>query len=127
VIRVVAAAIVRDDRVLAALRKWPELGWEFPGGKLEAGEDEAAALRRECLEELGAEVRPTRRIGESSNDRIHMTLWQARLEAGEPLAGDDHDAIAWLSTADLDGAPIAGTDWLPLDAALLRSVRGLLG
>ena len=54
-IRVVAAALIRDRTVLAARRRRPD-GWEFPGGKVEPGEADGQALRRECSEELGVEV-----------------------------------------------------------------------
>jgi 8-oxo-dGTP diphosphatase len=58
-VRVVAAVIRRGGRILITRRHGhAERGgqWEFPGGKVEAGEDEPAALRREILEELGCEV-----------------------------------------------------------------------
>lgn len=122
-IAVVAAAIVRDGLVLAARRRVPELGWEFPGGKLDAGEDQPTALRRECLEELGAQVRPIRPIGASSNDQITITLWLAELIGGEPAAGSDHDALAWLRAEELDGSPVHGTAWLPLDIPLAAAAR----
>lgn len=58
-VRVVAAVIRRDGRILISRRHdGAERGglWEFPGGKVEAGESEPGALRREILEELGCEV-----------------------------------------------------------------------
>lgn len=56
---VVAAVIYKDDKVFAAMRS--EDGfmlnkWEFPGGKLEKGEDDVVALKRELKEELGIEI-----------------------------------------------------------------------
>lgn len=122
----VAAAIVRDGAVLAARRRAPELGWEFPGGKLEPGEDEPAALRRECAEELGVEVRAVRTLGVSADDQIHITLWLAEVERGEPEAGPEHDAVAWLSAEDLDGPAIDGVSWLPLDVPLAAAVGEML-
>jgi 8-oxo-dGTP diphosphatase len=58
-LKVVAALLVRDARVLACQRPRDQpfpLKWEFPGGKVEAGEDELAALGRELREELGVEI-----------------------------------------------------------------------
>jgi 8-oxo-dGTP diphosphatase len=59
VIHVAAAVIVRDGKILIGQRprgEWGELEWEFPGGKLEAGEDPAAALERELREELAIDA-----------------------------------------------------------------------
>ena len=64
--RVVAAAMVdRSGRVLIAQRppgKWQAGRWEFPGGKVEAGEDEEMAVRRELMEELGVRVDAAQRL-----------------------------------------------------------------
>jgi 8-oxo-dGTP diphosphatase len=57
--RVVAALILKDDRILACQRTRHQsmpLKWEFPGGKIEEGEQPRAALRRELEEELGIEA-----------------------------------------------------------------------
>jgi 8-oxo-dGTP diphosphatase len=59
-VRVVAAVIERDSKVLICQRKADArhpLKWEFPGGKVEPGEDDRAALARELREELGIEAR----------------------------------------------------------------------
>jgi 8-oxo-dGTP diphosphatase len=68
--RVVAAVIERDGRYLIAQRL-PKavfaLHWEFPGGKVEPGEDDATALRRELVEELAAEVE----VGELLEQKVH--------------------------------------------------------
>lgn len=64
-IEVVAALIVRDGRVLVCQRsaasKFP-LKWEFPGGKVEPGEDPSEALRRELREELAIEVTESKEL-----------------------------------------------------------------
>lgn len=120
-VAVVAAAVVRDGRVLAARRMRPRPGWEFPGGKVEPGELPAAALARECAEELAITVRARRRLGRADDGRVEIELWLAELLAGEPVLGDDHDALRWLDAATLDEP-----DWLPLDRALLAALRPYL-
>lgn len=62
---VVAAVMERDGLILACQRKKGdrhELKWEFPGGKVEQGEDPASALRRELSEELGIDAKIGREI-----------------------------------------------------------------
>lgn len=95
--------------------------WEFPGGKLEPGESPAAALVRECGEELGVLVAPIRFVARAGDERIRLDVWLARLVAGEPAPGPDHDELTWTTAAGL-----VQLDWLPLDAALLPDVRKAL-
>ena len=123
-VRVVGAALVRDGRVLAARRSPPARhagGWEFPGGKVEAGESHAHALVRELREELGVDVVVGARLGEIADEAIGLTLYLATLAGGEPQPLEDHDALRWLSVSELDDVA-----WLPIDAALLPRVAALL-
>jgi 8-oxo-dGTP diphosphatase len=120
-IRVVAAAIVRDGAVLAARRSRPPAlagGWEFPGGKVEADETDVAALRRECREELGVDIAVGPLLGEASDGRIVLQLHVATLLHGEPCAGIDHDELRWLPDEHLDTV-----EWLAIDRELLPFVR----
>jgi 8-oxo-dGTP diphosphatase len=111
---VVAAAIVRQGHVLAAHRRTP-VGWEFPGGKVEAGETEHEALRRECREELGIGIEVGAQLGRQAIDqRLELRLYAARLVDGEPVIGADHDQVRWLSASEL-----LTLGWLPADRALL--------
>ena len=123
-VRVVAAAIVRDGTVLAARRAAPLRlagGWEFPGGKVEAGEDDATALVRECAEELAVTVRVGAWLAAAPGDGIDLVLYAATLAGGEPVAGADHDELRWL-----DAASLGDVAWLRADADLLPAVRPLL-
>ena len=125
---VVGAAILHPDgrRVLAAQRRAPRSypgRWEFPGGKVEPGEDELAALRRECREELGVGVEPLVRLGgdlRAAGGRLVLRVWTARLVDGEPRALE-HAALRWLTRDELDGV-----DWLDADRPLVALLGGLL-
>lgn len=125
----VAAVALVDDlrrprRLLAARRSDPPAlagGWEFPGGKVEPGEDPADAAVREAVEELGVRVE----LGEPAGGpwplgRTHlMHLWWAVAAPGEaaprPLA--DHDELRWLTRATLDEVP-----WLENDRPVVAFV-----
>jgi 8-oxo-dGTP diphosphatase len=112
---VVGAAIVRDGRVLAARRRRPEPlagGWEFPGGKVDAGEAETAAVVRECAEELGVDVAcGTRLPGEwQISAALVLRVFLAEIVSGEPQPGPDHDELRWLDSTEL-----FDVDWLPAD------------
>lgn len=123
-IEVVAAALIRDGRVLAARRSAPHRlagGWEFPGGKLEPGEDAASALARECVEELGVEIAVGGRLDVATGDGIRLVLHVASITDGDPRPLEDHDELRWLEADELDGVA-----WLPVDRALLPAVTAVL-
>lgn len=126
---VVCAVVIRDGRVLAARRARPaELAglWEMPGGKLEPGEGESAAVARELREELGVEVE----VGEQFMPALdigpgwELVPYAAVLTSGSPRpmeADPAHDDVRWLSADQLDQVP-----WLPGDAPLVDAVRAWL-
>lgn len=123
---VVGAALVRDGRLLAARRSAPAdvAGrWELPGGKVDPGETEVAALVRECREELGVEVRPGERLGPESplKEGYVLRVWLATLVDGEPAPLEDHDALRWLAPEEL-----GEVDWLEADRPVVDVVRELL-
>jgi 8-oxo-dGTP diphosphatase len=112
---VVGAAILRDGRVLAARRRRPEPlagGWEFPGGKVDPGEAETAAVVRECAEELGVQVAcGTRLPGEwQISAALVLRVFLAEIVSGEPRPGPDDDELRWLA-----GKQLLDVDWLPAD------------
>jgi 8-oxo-dGTP diphosphatase len=130
---VVGAAILDGDppycRVLVTQRaEPPHLAglWEFPGGKVEAGEGEVAALVRECREELDVEVSVGERLGGDvvmHGDRGEWVLrvWLARIASGEVRLVEHSDA-RWLRGDELDTVP-----WIEADAPLVDALRTLLG
>lgn len=122
---VVAAALTRGGRVLAARRTRPpeQAGqWEFPGGKVRPGETEPAALARELLEELGVVAAVGARVGDDVDlgDNAVLRCFHAEVDTAD-VRPNEHDAVRWLPPEEL-----ADVTWLPADAALLPAVRNLL-
>lgn len=117
--RVVVGAVLRDDggRVLAARRERPP-GWELPGGKVEPGETEPAALVRELREELGITVEVGHRVGPDVPIAPDLLLhaWTAVLTGGEPAALE-HAELRWLAEHELDSVP-----WLPADRPIITAL-----
>jgi 8-oxo-dGTP diphosphatase len=125
VTRIVAAAIIADGRLLSARRDAGRYAgrWEFPGGKVEAGEDDRTALARELREELGVEAAVGAQVGGAwpLADGMHMHVYVVSLAAGEqPVCLDGHDALRWLSPAEFGEVP-----WIPFDLPVLALVAEL--
>jgi 8-oxo-dGTP diphosphatase len=113
---VVGAALVHRGRLLAAQRLAPpELAglWEFPGGKVEDGESDVDALRRECREELGVAVDVGELLGELAVPVGRLRVYRVELRAGEPVARE-HGALRWLAPSELFDVP-----WIPVDLELV--------
>ncbi len=113
---VTAAIIQRDGQVLIARR--PENGllgglWEFPGGKLEDGEDLPACLRREIAEELGATVEVGEQFGiyrhAYTHFRVTLHAFCCTLIEGEPRPIQPSD-LAWVGVDELAGYPMGKID-----------------
>lgn len=124
---VVGVALVRAGRVLAARRAFPPETagrWEFPGGKVEAGESADVAAVREIREELGCGIAVTRWLDPAVEIRPGLVLRVAvaDLVDGEPVPADGgHDAVRWLRADQLDDV-----DWLPADVPFARAVAQVL-
>lgn len=124
---VVGAALLDSaGRVLAAERAEPPhmAGmWEFPGGKVEDGETDLAALIRECAEELDVVVEPGDRLGRDiplPGGTAVLRVWTGRITAGTPRALE-HRSLRWLAAGELDDVP-----WLPADRPLVEELRRVL-
>jgi 8-oxo-dGTP diphosphatase len=125
---IVGAALVRDGRVLAGRRAAPAAAagrWEFPGGKVDAGESERQALARELREELGIEVlaaRPFMRLTHAYAERdVELSLWIVERFTGEPRSLDAQ-ALKWVAPAGL-----AAEDILEADRPFIEALRDLSG
>lgn len=128
----VAAAALIDDRGRVLLAERPEgksmAGlWEFPGGKVEAGEVPEAALARELYEELGIAVQPgdfaAHSVASHAYDGFHllMPLYVCRTWQGTPQPREGQ-RLQWLTPAQMDAAQMPPAD-APLVRALLRSLE----
>ena len=125
-IEVAAAVIRRGDRIFATQRGYGEWKgwWEFPGGKLEAGETPQQALAREIREELDAEIAIGDRIRTVEWDypTFHLTLhcyWCALTSDAVHL--NEHASARWLGREELHAVR-----WLPADVALLEDLAKAL-
>ena len=121
-IEVVAAVIRKGDRIFATQRGYGDFKdrWEFPGGKVEAGETPQEALEREIREELCAEINIESYIDTVEWDypAFHLTMhcFMCSLRS-EALHLNEHEAAQWISKEE------AGSlDWLPADRDLLPEI-----
>lgn len=125
-IRVVAAVIAHDGRYLITQRR-PRaalpLSWEFPGGKVEAGESDADALIREVSHRLGVSVD----VGEMISYVRHpypsyvvdLHLYEATIRAGEPEAKAVH-TFKWVTSDEFDSI-----DFTPADETSMAQLLGI--
>ena len=121
---VVAGAIKRGDRLLLCRRPAHKARggqWEFPGGKIEAGESAQAALKRELREELGIEIRPEEPLAcidyRYPELTIRLTLLQASIVSGIPQLLE-HTQFRWTTPE-----AAAEMDLCPADRCLLNQIR----
>jgi 8-oxo-dGTP diphosphatase len=121
---IVAAIIRRDDKIL--ITKRPDnvhlAGlWEFPGGKVEAGESLEAALEREIREELGVDIAVVREFFSVEHDyadkSVHLHFFDCTILRGEPQLLDVAD-MRWVRTAEL-----MDFEFPPADVELIRRLR----
>ncbi|MBR6081794.1 MAG: (deoxy)nucleoside triphosphate pyrophosphohydrolase [Salinivirgaceae bacterium] len=121
----VSAAIIHDHagRIFATQRGYGDMqgGWEFPGGKIEAGETPEAALKREILEELDTQIVVEQFITtveyDYSNFHLTMHCYWCRVASGT-LTLKEHQAARWLATEEL-----GAVDWLPADKIVVEEIK----
>jgi 8-oxo-dGTP diphosphatase len=124
---VVTAAVIRDGDGRVLLARRPEgkhmAGlWEFPGGKVDDGEEPAAGLERELAEELGVEAEAgapiTFAVHSEPGLRVLLLFYSTRIVRGEPRPHDGQQ-LEWVATGELHRYPTP-----PADAALVRLLQG---
>ena len=121
----VVAAIIHDDqdRIFATQRGYGDYKdwWEFPGGKMEAGETPEEALKREIWEELVTRIVVERLVETVEWDypQFHLTMhcYLCHVESGH-LELKEHEAAKWLHKDELESV-----NWLPADQELVRKLK----
>ena len=119
----VAAVIHDGGRILATQRGYGEFKdkWEFPGGKMEAGESREEALRREIREELDTDINIGRLLCTVEYDypAFHLTMhcYLCSVVSGA-LVLKEHESARWLPAEALESV-----DWLPADLQILPIIR----
>jgi len=127
VVHVVGAAIIQAGKCLVTQRG-PGMSlpgkWEFPGGKVEAGESPQAALSREIFEELGLDVQVHELLGSGTamagTKRIVLDVYAASVLSGT-LVLREHARAVWASVQELPGF-----DWAEADIPSLAAVAARL-
>ena len=124
---VVAAIIRKEDKIFATQRGYGDFKdwWEFPGGKMEAGETSEEALKREIREELSTEISVDEFLCTVDFDypAFHLTMhcYLCTLLT-EALHLNEHEAAKWLTEEELDSVK-----WLPADLQVIDALKNREG
>jgi 8-oxo-dGTP diphosphatase len=123
-IRVVAGVIERGGRYLITQRRAGAvlpLLWEFPGGRVETGETDGAALKREVLHRLGVDVEPGQLISFVTHPyekySVDLYLYECALSSGEPQAVNVAD-FRWVPSNEFDQYEFTPADELSMSKLL---------
>jgi 8-oxo-dGTP diphosphatase len=124
-IRLVAAVIERDGRYLITQRRSTAVlpgMWEFPGGRVEDGESDEQALRRELHERLGTEVevkaRMAHRIHHYHGYSVDLNLYQTSIQAGQEPQALRVAEVRWVPSNEFENYPFPAADQATTDLLL---------
>ena len=126
-IEVVAAVIRKDDKIFATQRGYGEWKdwWEFPGGKMEPGETQEEALKREIREELSTDISVDEFLCTVEYDypKFHLVMhcYMCSLLT-DSLHLNEHEAAKWLGREEL-----TSVKWLPADVEVIERLLLKLG
>ena len=108
-------SVIRDDAGRILLVQHVEGRWQLPGGAVDPGERPAEAVQRECREEAGIEIEPVRILGVYGGPEFRVrygngdeagwvvTVFEARIVAGEPAPSDDEtQRVGWFSPEEIE-------------------------
>ena len=122
-IEVVAAIIQNGEKIFATQRGYGDYKdwWEFPGGKVEAGETPEEALVREIQEELNTTINVNKFLATVDWDypKFHLTMhcYLCTIAEGE-LTLLEHEAAKWLTMDTIDEV-----NWLPADVLVVDALK----
>lgn len=126
IIEVSSAIIIKDEKIFVTQRGYGDFKdkWEFPGGKLEAGESGEQCIVREIKEELDADIRVIKFLNtiEYTYPTFHLTMHNYICELkNSHLSLLEHEAAKFVNIADLDKI-----DFLPADLLILKDLKEYL-
>jgi 8-oxo-dGTP diphosphatase len=128
VIRVVAAVIARDGRYLITQRNASAqlpLLWEFPGGRVERGETETEALRREVRGRIGVDVDVGAKVGEHVHEypsyEVHLTMFACEVKLGQTPYPASVNDLRWVTSREFVDYDFPPADEKTMNKLLLRN------